>query len=521
ARGTTAAPETTGREYTMNGVVRHFYYDGLSRGQRQVMHERAAAYYEHEEFDALRAARHYERAGQFDRAVRLATVDVEAAIDRGQARTLHLLLARLAERELAAEQRASLDLALGQVLSFLGEDQMAQPLLERALPAFCHLDTTESDVSCARQRARVLQELGTIALRRREYAIARDYNRQMLELCRSEGNKRGEGTALRSLGKVAHGQGQYAEARVYFEQSLDIHRQTGDRREEGATLNDLGVVSDVLGEYDHSRGYYEQALRLNRQTHNRQAEGHTLNNLGLVSLFLGEFAQAEMLLQQSLHVKREIGDRRGMATTLLNLGEVLYAQAEYAHAETTLQRALDLCREVDFKVGEGIVLGQLGEVSVAQGKHGQARSFFWQALAIHRDLEQPYYAVEDWAGLARVALTAFTSSYGAESWANLTADSSTLIGQGLTQAQGFVAEILPYLGDHPALEGAEHPLRVMLTVYLVLRAVNNEQAVVILSNAYNLLQQRAGQISDPALRTSFLENVPEHREIVEIWEARR
>ena len=44
------------------------------------------------------------------------------------------------------------------------------------------------------------------------------------------------------------------------------------------------------------------------------------------------------------------------------------------------------------------------------------------------------------------------------------------------------------------------------------------EAMDILANAHALLRERATKISDEALRRSFLENVPEHREIVSEYE---
>ena len=41
--------------------------------------------------------------------------------------------------------------------------------------------------------------------------------------------------------------------------------------------------------------------------------------------------------------------------------------------------------------------------------------------------------------------------------------------------------------------------------------------VSAMRTAYDLLQEQAGKIEDPALRRSFLENVTAHREIVALY----
>ncbi len=45
-----------------------------------------------------------------------------------------------------------------------------------------------------------------------------------------------------------------------------------------------------------------------------------------------------------------------------------------------------------------------------------------------------------------------------------------------------------------------------------------EEARRSVEAGYQELQERAGKISDPEWRKSYLENVPEHRTITETWE---
>jgi predicted KAP-like P-loop ATPase len=91
----------------------------------------------------------------------------------------------------------------------------------------------------------------------------------------------------------------------------------------------------------------------------------------------------------------------------------------------------------------------------------------------------------------------------------------------LGQAQEYIAEILDLL--QTAAPGATlstfEPFRVYLTCYHLLAANQDERASSILQTAYRLLQERATQITDEKLRRSFLENVPEHREIVAAYRA--
>ena len=85
------------------------------------------------------------------------------------------------------------------------------------------------------------------------------------------------------------------------------------------------------------------------------------------------------------------------------------------------------------------------------------------------------------------------------------------------EAQGQVDSILTHL-EYRTLDGAEDRFRVLLTCYEVLYANEDGRAGGVLSDAYDLLQSLALDISDDKLRQSFLERVPSHREIVRLWD---
>ena len=64
--------------------------------------------------------------------------------------------------------------------------------------------------------------------------------------------------------------------------------------------------------------------------------------------------------------------------------------------------------------------------------------------------------------------------------------------------------------------GAEHPFRLYLTVIdIFLVAGRHQEARQLVEEAVRRLEEQAGRISDPAVRRSFLEQVPLHRAIRE------
>jgi len=117
------------------------------------------------------------------------------------------------------------------------------------------------------------------------------------------------------------------------------------------------------------------------------------------------------------------------------------------------------------------------------------------------EIHRPRHALEALAGLALVAMARDEPE----------------------QAMNNIEEILVYLETetptlgHP-LDGTMEPLRIYLTCYHVLNAIQDPRAPTILAEAYNLLQKRAANISDDEFRYCFLNNVAANREIEREYE---
>lgn len=85
-------------------------------------------------------------------------------------------------------------------------------------------------------------------------------------------------------------------------------------------------------------------------------------------------------------------------------------------------------------------------------------------------------------------------------------------------AQRFVTELWEYLAEHGP-KGLEQPIWAYLTCADIFDALGQRDAAhAAIEAGYRELQSRAENISNADWRKSFLENVPEHRAIVEMWQ---
>lgn len=304
-----------------------------------------------------------------------------------------------------------------------------------------------------------------------------------------------ESTILRSLGIVAEFQWKYAAAATYYERSLAICRREGNRQGEVGNLNNLGVVAFYQGDLGAAQRYLAEALPVRRLLGDRRGEGHGLHNLGVLSATLGDYARAQRDAEQSLIVFREVGDRWGEADALHNLGSLLVIQADYGQALALYQAALTLAQEIGYQRCTALALRSLGHLAQEQNQPDVAKAHYAASLAGARQNNFSGYALEALAGLAVVALDQDEP----------------------TQAQRLVSDVLAAL-DAEALAQANEPFRIYLTCYRILQTTGDHRATPLLVQAHQRLQQLAALITDEALRHSYLQTIPIHREIIVAFE---
>ncbi|MEK6256092.1 MAG: tetratricopeptide repeat protein, partial [Chloroflexota bacterium] len=318
-----------------------------------------------------------------------------------------------------------------------------------------------------------------------------------ISIAREIGDLRGEGRLLNILGLITLEQKDPTTAKIIFEQALAIARETGERQNEAPPLNSLGMTAGTEGDYSAAQGYYEQALKIAREIGNRRGESLVLGNLGWVVCVQGDFMSGEAYFNQQRIIAREIGDDQYIETYIaINLCMSTLAQGDHQTALKYAQQGLELASQTGDRSGKAWSLTYLGNTYLEIGKLSNASEAYQAAIDIRNTLKQHNLAMEPLAGLARVSLKR----------------------GNISAARKDVGEFLNYLDGGGFLDGTEEPLRVWLTCYRVLQAVQDPRALSILENAHKLLKERASKISDDSMRQKFIENIPYHAEIVKVWQ---
>ncbi|MEN8242710.1 MAG: tetratricopeptide repeat protein [Chloroflexota bacterium] len=315
-----------------------------------------------------------------------------------------------------------------------------------------------------------------------------------IRIAREIGDLCGEGRLLNTLGLITLEQKDPTTAREIFEQALSIAREIGERQNEAKALSNIGNTAGNEGDYRAAQDYFEQALKIAREIGNRRGESLVLGNLGWLVCMQGEFISGERYFNQQRIIVCEIGERYLETYASINLCMSTLAQGNLERALNYAQLGLDLASQTGDLSGKAWAHTYFGHIYVEMDEFSNAAEAYRESFEIRNSLNQHNLAMEPLAGLARVS-----------------------IKQGdISTATKNVEKILNYLDGGGSLDGTEEPLRVWLTCYQVLQAVQDPRALSILDNAFQLLKGRERKISDDGMRKKFIENIPYHAEIVKI-----
>lgn len=368
-------------------------------------------------------------------------------------------------------------LGLAQALAQQGEFDQALPHAGKALG----LARTCTEISI---EADSLRELGNLAVRRAQDEDARQHYAQALAIYRKLGQRRGESAILNNMGLVLMNLGEYEQAFEYYASARRLYAELGDLRGEAKALNNLSNVAAELGRLDESLGFSRQALAVIEQTGNPRGKSAILHNLGATCLVLGQFEQAEKYFRTVLEDYRASGSHQAEAEMLSNLGLLEHRRGNHRAAEPFLAEAIAYAEKAGDSDTLSNCLYYRGCTETAQENFDRAETSLRQALELRPIERHPARHAET---LAELAFACLQNGKAEES-------------------KQMLAQLFEILTESPQLEGAEDAPLVYWRLFQVLSSLQDERAAEILARGRALLERQAGQISDPHMRESFLQN---------------
>ncbi|UQA59455.1 serine/threonine-protein kinase [Polyangium aurulentum] len=471
-----------------HALVREAAYASLTDADRALGHRLAGAWLEAAgERDALVLAEHYERGGEQGRAAAWYRRAAEQAIEGNDFRAA---IAR-ADKGLAGaagEELGLLRLRQAEAHKWLGEAAWAE---RRAAEAMSALPVGsgawyEAAATAASMRVRLglPDRLGTLA-----EAVRAPGARALA------GSAQGVSAAAHIAASLLHA-GQHAAAEGLIAQLAEVAWPIAERDQGVAARLYALHASRALcaGDPAASLHFTEQSVPAFLSTGNRRDACVGRVNAAHARIQLGFFAEAERDLSELLEEARRLGLGNVVALAKQNLAPALAARGALADAERLAREAIADFTAQHNRRQEGRARVYLASIEIAKGAP-DAAELEAQAAADALTTVPPLraYALTTWAGalLAR------------GDWA---------AGLGVA---GAAMAALAGLGG---MEEGEARLRLVYAEALHASG-NATSARSAIKSARTRLLARAEKMTDEALRTSFLERVPENARTMELFRA--
>lgn len=308
-----------------------------------------------------------------------------------------------------------------------------------------------------------------------------------------------EAWRLDVLGQTLARMGDHSAAQEVYAQAQKQANIAGNRAVVGRILNNMGDSFVAQGEYEKAEEYYSRALRIRLMVGDRRGEAASLNSLGNLSLNMGDYNQAQEYFSQTYEIFQAIGDRAMEAQSLLGIGRVTYERQDFEMAREYLQAALTIQRYISDHRNTGITLIHLSIVEMAQQQLPQAHQHLTEALQL-------------------------SSTVAGATAQHLTFIGGALFGQ-LAYRQGHIEEALARLTttwqlieQHGLANLPDSLLTSLITIEVLTNCGQQDAADILLADAYDLLHQRANQLSNPEYRARYLFSIACHRNIANLYE---
>jgi predicted ATPase len=257
----------------------------------------------------------------------------------------------------------------------------------------------------APQRVPLLAAAGSLAHNLGDYAEARAWHQQAVDLARAAGDQPGVARALHDLGWVAWRQGDYKAARTLSNESLALHRQLGDEGGVAHALNNLGWVAHHQGDYAAAEAFHRQSLALREASADARAIGFSLVNLGWALVRQGRLEAAGPLVRRARVLLERVGERQLFAFAGVVLAMHEHAAGRPEEALAILATSAETFRRIGDRYGVAAALCGAAAARADLGDIGAAERDAAQSLSLRRDIGDRWGEAESRALQARLAAT--------------------------------------------------------------------------------------------------------------------
>lgn len=342
-----------GANLWLSPVLRAYVYERQAKAASQRRHRQIATYYE-DQGDLLPAARHWQRAGQDARAVRVLLPVAEDLIHELQTKELIEFFQHIDYKQLTDDQRYTVHVLLGDLFYRSGQHEEALAACRQALQA-----STAQD-----KQARAYRRIGKLYESRNQLHALR-YYQQAVERFAPTNPELAE--LLKDRGWLYFLRREWPQAEVDLQQALQVVEQ--DAPGLRADIYDaMASLQREMGHHQQALHYAEQALALREEVGDLMRVAKSLGNLGLLYRAMGECGPATAAYMEAIGIYQKLGNQELTAVAWLNIGAAHYINQKTEEAIAAYHQSLTICRTIDLPL---IALKAHYNLAEALGAGGQ------------------------------------------------------------------------------------------------------------------------------------------------------
>jgi class 3 adenylate cyclase/tetratricopeptide (TPR) repeat protein len=333
-------------------------------------------------------------------------------------------------------------------------------------------------------------------MRTADLTIGESAAREALAAARRCGNEALEVKTIALKGMVEITRGEKAAMIPDIEEALRRARRLGDEDVLSFVLGRANFCYGEIPDVARCNDLYLEQIDLDHRRGIRGEEAYGLGNLGAGMVWLGMYKQGRAMIEQARQITAALGARRYLAFDLMNLGDIYLEGGDLRDAYQMYERGLQEISPTQDARGKAFAIHSLGVALLAMGDAPGAERRFSEARQLAERTGLPAMVCEATAGLAACALqqgqVERAQTDNNQAWNLL---KGTLFGSMI------------------------HPGWTYRTCAETFEALGEEEAArAVVEAAHAKFLEAAQTISVPEARKSYLENVPDNRALMEMWE---
>ncbi|MCL4507413.1 MAG: AAA family ATPase [Chloroflexi bacterium] len=476
-------------------LLRDATYESLLKSERRRLHKYAAAWLESiagqsgrlDEF-VNQIGEHTERSGDVDMAVVWFLRAGERARMRGataEARKYYERVLDLAHADDLTRRWPAL-LGLSDVLRVLGDTAAYQATVDDLLSHANRLDDAHL--------AEALYRKGFYYDFTGDYQAAVRAYRAGAESAHNAGQPVLEATMLALSAICLNRLNDEKIASSIAERVLQLSQQLG-RSAVVKALSNLAVYYSEAGDIARAAELHAELAGINHQLGDRAAEANASGNLGYDYVCLGQYTAGGNALESSIVLSESIGARRELVYSKLNLTMAQWRSGRRQLAQQTLDKLDQELSALGDPFARAAGLSYRGLIDENMQDYDKAIVCYREAARVLESLGVGGYAIDAQAGEGRCALGM-----------NRLQDAAALAGL-----------IWGYLSEH-GTAGMEFPIWNYMACAEIFKAAGQvDRFRTVIQAGYDELARRASRISKPEWRRTYLDNVPEHKALLDLY----